>query len=204
MKHRSGALFALAALVLLPGCWVYSAHPLAETDDDITFDRALLGHWVQTDAGCTLRVSRFAEERFYRVEYSAPPEKHGDGCLLDTGHSATFEARLVEIGDNRFLDVLPADRTSMHHQMSLHSFYRVKVDTTRLTLTPLNHEWTRSQILQERFSLAGRQLEEENEAIVLTSTTKQLREFLRGYGNSVEAFTPEARLSFQRRPDASR
>ncbi len=197
---------AAAALLLLfvatqPACWVYSANSLAESDDQVTFDSNLLGSWVQPDTGCSVRIARFFEERFYRLDYAAPPTKKGDGCLLDPGHSASFEARLVEIGDNRFLDVLPADRQTQHHAMSLHSFYRLRVDSTALVLTPLKRDWVHSQVAGERLGLSGRALAADDDSVVLTSSTHQLRDFLRDYGNSTDAFAPDPRLVFQRRTE---
>ncbi len=191
------AVVAVLCLLLTGGCWVYTANPLAQSDDELQFDRALLGAWSQPESGCSLNISRFFEEKLYRVDYAAPPSRKGDGCLLDSGKSASFQGMLVEIADNRFLDIVPVDRQPMHHDMTLHSLYRVRVDSATLVLTPLNRDWILSQLEQDRLGLAGRTIADE--AVVLTSSTRQLRDFLRDYGNSVEAFPSQGQLAFQRR-----
>src|SRR5438876_1941711 len=171
---------ALLPLLLLAGCWVYAANPLAERPEDYTFDVRLLGTWVQPEAGCTLQLTRFFDQPRYAVHFAAPPEKKGDGCLLDEGQSATFEGWLAEIGEWRFLDITPVDRQPHHHDLPLHSFYRVRLDAGGLTLTPLDHEWLQGQLLQERPNLVGRTIPG-GDTIVLTSSTKQLRDFLRDF-----------------------
>lgn len=190
---------ALALALPLTGCWVYTANPLAERPEDYTFDVRLLGTWVQPDSGCTLQLTRFFDQPRYNVHYSAPPDKQGNGCLLDEGQSAMFEGWLAEIGDTRFLDITPVDRQPQHHDLPLHSFYRVRLDTAGvLTLTPLDHEWVQGQLLQERPNLVGRTIPG-GDNIVLTSSTKQLRDFLRDFGSNQDAFKPSGDLSFRRR-----
>ena len=195
------ALPALLAMLLLCGCWIYSVNPLAEREEDTTFDTKLLGTWWVPDTGCSLTVTRFFDEKVYRLEYAAPATKKLDGCLLDPGRSASFEGTLVEIGTNRFLDVQPVDRDVPHHEMTLHSFYRVqKLDPANMALVPLNHDWVQSQIEQEHLNMAGRMRGgENNDDIVITTSTKQLREFLQSYGGSDDAFQAEPKLVFQKK-----
>ena len=192
--RRLALVFLL--LLLLPACWVYSVHPLVADDDELAFDKELLGAWSDA-SGCALTFSRFFDEKMYRVVYAAPPAGPGGGCLIDRGQTAAFDGRMIEIGHFRFLDLFPVDRESRHHQIRLHSFYRIKVEREALQLTPLNLDWLRQQVREHRLSLEGR--DDADQAFVLTSITKDLQDFLRAYGGSEEAFSSARRLNFQRR-----
>lgn len=199
IRRLLSLLAALLALLPATGCWVYSVQPLVESDEELVFDRLLLGNWWQPRDGCSLVFSRFYEERTYRVVYASPPERKGKGCLLDEGRSAAFDGKLVEIGDTRYLDLYPVDREPKHHEVLLHSFYRIRVDASSLVLTPMNPEWIKSQVEQQRLALTGRV---SNERVVLTNSTKELRELLRTYGSSDELFSTASRQSYERRPGA--
>jgi hypothetical protein len=190
------ALLVVSCLLLLQGCWVYSVYPLAESDADLLFDKALPGNWMQEEAGCLITISRLAEERGYRLTYIAPNERKGEGCLLDAGKAATFQAGLVEIGQNRFLDLFPVDRTLDHHALQVHSFYRVSVDVRSLSLTPMNADWLKEQIRSNAVPVAARQ---ENDDLILSSSTRDLRTFLQAYGSNEQLFDPVRRLVFQRK-----
>jgi hypothetical protein len=170
---------------------------LAGSVDEAVFDKLLLGTWLQPAQGCAVSFTRFGDEKTYRVVYSA--SKDGKDCLLNDGHSASFTGTLVEIGSLRFLDVSPADREEMHHMLLTHSFYRVRVDATALQLTPLNFDWVQSQVQQDKLGLAG--ATRADSTLVLTSSTRQLRDFLRQYGGSDEAFSHGRRMDFERKTE---
>src|SRR5689334_21541069 len=123
---RSALAAAALACLFLCGCWVYSVQPLVAGDDELVFDKALLGAWWQPDAGCTVTLSRFHQEKMYRLVYAAPAKKSGGNCLLEAGRSAAFEALMIELNGTRFMDLYPVDREKLHHDLSLHSFYKVK------------------------------------------------------------------------------
>ena len=89
-RRACATAFALVCLLALTGCWVYTANPLAERDEDTMFDVNLLGNWWQPDSGCSLVISRLLDENTYHLHYAAPREKKGNGCLLDEGRSAAF------------------------------------------------------------------------------------------------------------------
>ncbi len=190
-------LFLLVVVLSETGCWVYSVQPLAESDADIVFDRLLLGNWWMPKSGCTVTFSHFYDERSYRVVYAAPPQRKDNGCLLDEGYSAVFEGKLVEIGGMHFLDLYPADREAQHHEALLHSFYRVQLAGNTFTATPMNPDWVKSQVEEQKFGVTGRA---DRDRVVLTMSTKDLREFLRVYGSEDQLFPTAARQQYERRP----
>ncbi len=199
LRRCVSIVLIFSALLLLPGCWVYSAYPLAETETDIVFDRALLGTWLQEE-GCVLTVTRLGEEKSYRISYAVPRETKGGGCLLKPGQSAGFLASVVDVNSVRFLDVYPADREPMHHMMYLHSFYKISLNGRTLTLMPMNRDWLKERIASGEVSLAARQQNGgEDDDLILTSSTHDLRSFLVSNAASEQLFAPAQKIVLQRK-----
>lgn len=189
---------AVAACVLLCGCWVYSVYPLTEGDDQLVMDKSLLGTWWQPEAGCTLTLSRFFEEKVYRVAYAAPPNRAGGGCLIENGRSAAFEGRLVKLNGYQFLDLYPADRETQHHDLALHSIYKVNRLGDRLSLVPFDFEWMKTQWRENKLSAPAK--EGEN-SLVLTLDTDALQHFVSDHAASDEAFNPGKQITFHKRSE---
>lgn len=200
MSRRVTASVAVitAACLLLCGCWVYSVQPLVAGDDELVFDKALLGTWWQPEAGCTVTLSRFYEEKVYRLVYAAPSNKIGGGCLLDPGRSAAFEARMIQLNGTRFMDVYPVDREKQHHDLSLHSFYKVKTLGDALTLMPIDFNWAKAQWQQSKLGVPAR---EGDESLVLTADTEALQKLVADHSDDEEAFSGKHQLVFHRRTD---
>ncbi len=190
---------ALAVLLLLPGCWVYSVYPLAESEQDLIFDKQLVGTWVQPDDGCSLTITRFFNESAYHVVYAAPGGKTENGCLVEPGNTAVFKGGLVDIGGRRYLDLFPIDRHDIHHTTRLHSFYKLKVEAGSLALTPMNVAWLDEQLHSNSLPVAAMRNES---GIILSAPTRELRAFLQNYGERDEVFTPDTRVQFRRKPES--
>jgi hypothetical protein len=175
----------LASVSLFQGCWVYSVYSLHEDDSETVFDSSLLGHWKQPEGGCVLLITDGGSGS-YQVQYIAPGVRQEDGCLLETGTSAGFQGRLVEVGGQRFLDVMPTERESRHHSIRVHSFFKVTLDAQSLALVPLDPEWLKQAVEGGQVELDA--LAESDGVHVITATSEELRAFLRDYGDNNEAF----------------
>lgn len=186
----------LASLVALSGCWVFSIYPLAGADDDLVFDKSLAGNWWNPQNRCFVSFTRFPDEKAYRVVYMVAKDA-GDGCWLDKGQSASFQGTVVELGGARFLDVTPSDMPLQNHMALTHSFYRLKVDLNSLTLTPMTHETIKSLVAADKL----RGIARADDIMVLTSNTKELREFIRQNANNADLWNSGGRLEFQRKFD---
>lgn len=198
LRAKFALAAALAACLLLCGCWVYTVQPLVVDEDDLVFDKALLGTWWQPEAGCTVTLSRFYEEKMYRLVYAAPSRKTGGGCLLDAGRSAAFEARMIQLSGVRFLYLYPVDREKLHHDLSLHSFYKVKTLGETLTLIPMDFDWAKAQWQQSKLGVPAR---EGDESLVLTADTDALQKLVSEHSDDDEAFSSKRQLVFHRRTD---
>ena len=92
MKSRAPIMLIGGLLLagwLLSGCWTLSLHPLY-TDSTLTFDERLIGIWKSEGATA---VFIQAGEKGYRIQY------------LEKDKSSLLEARLVQLGEQRYLDV---------------------------------------------------------------------------------------------------
>lgn len=184
----------LASLLALNGCWVFSVYPLAGPDDELVFDKLLSGNWWNAQNRCSVSFARWPEEKAYRVVYITGKDAT-DVCWLGPNSSASFTGTVVELAGIRFLDVVPSDLPLQNHMLLTHSFYRLKVDNTSLSLTPMNYELVEGLMRQDRLHGVMRS----DDIMVLTATTNELREFFRQNAASENLWQNGRKLEFQRR-----
>ncbi|PYV45031.1 MAG: hypothetical protein DMG94_12660 [Acidobacteria bacterium] len=128
------------------GCWVQSVYPFYE-DSDVIIDNKLVGDWSgQAELkDCSLRVSLDATSKSYTITLSGG-HPNGD-CRTNS-----IQGKLVQLGQQRFLDVVTADDKS---SPSLETLLRVESNTQQLTLTPLDAEWTADALTRRSSRLPG-------------------------------------------------
>lgn len=177
-----------AALLCAPGCLVLSLHP-AYDDETIAWDPGLLGAWIAADDKVTMDVER-GEWKSYRIRYVHPIE------------TATVTAYLTAIGDEHYLDVMPArgeDRGSF--LVPAHAVLRVALDADRLELTPLSYDWLADR-LRARQPVAGlNAVKDQKENALIVSPTARLRTWLRGLPSTGPMFGASAVFT-RKKPDA--
>lgn len=156
---------ALASL-LSPACLVVSLHPCYD-DDTIGWDPALLGSWHDADDRSSMEIER-GEWKSYRVKYVHPIE------------SGTLTGYLTAVGDDRFLNVMPArgeDRGSF--LIPVHATVRMRLDGDRLELTPLSYDWLSGRV-RSGTRIPGLHVTlDQKENALITSPTAELRAWLR-------------------------
>ena len=159
-------LLLAVVLVTAPGCLVLSLHP-AYDDESLGWVPELLGDWQNHDDNASLLISR-GEWRSYKLRYVHP---------IETGELTGY---LTAIGDERYLDVMPArgeDRGAF--MLPLHGVIRVRLEGDRLELTPLSFDWFFERAKQ-RAGVAGlRTAVDQKENVLLTSPSAALRTWLR-------------------------
>ena len=159
-------LLVILAMTCAPGCLVVSLSPLYQ-DESIGWDASLLGSWQDVDDKSSMEIER-GEWKSYRIKYVHP---------IETG---TLTGYLTAIGDDRFLDVMPArgeDRGSF--LVPVHAVLRLRLDGNRLELTPLSYDWMNER-LRAGTRIAGLNvvLDQKENALVV-SPTAVLRGWLR-------------------------
>jgi hypothetical protein len=155
-----------AATAASPGCLVLSLNPAYDAET-IGWEPALLGAWADADDKSSMDVEG-GEWKSYRIKYVHP---------IETG---TLTGYLTIIGDDRFLDVMPArgeDRGSF--VIPAHVVLRVKLDGDRLELTPLSYDWMNERLRAgTRIPGVAAVLDQKDNALFV-SPTAALRAWLR-------------------------
>ncbi len=192
-------ILALLALLIFPGCWVFSFSPVFE-EKDLAFDASLAGTWWQPRPGCTLVITTDVKDRSYLLDYSSPKTQSDGECLFDSGEQFKFSGHLFELKDRLFLDIVPAEEKTCFPCVPLHSTYQVGLDKASLALTPLNDKWLETEISRKTVSVETAKTPEYD--LILTAGTADLKELYTKYMNDKEAFRPMPELTFERKATA--
>jgi hypothetical protein len=159
-------LLLAIALSLAPGCLVLSLNPVYD-GDTIGWDPALLGSWQDDDDRSSMDIER-GEWKSYRIKY------------VHTIETGTLTGYLTSIGNDRFLDVMPArgeDRGSF--LVPVHAIVRVELDGDRLQVVPLSYDWIKDR-MTARTPVAGlAAVFDQKENVLLVPPTAALRSWLR-------------------------
>jgi hypothetical protein len=153
--------------VAIVGC-VPTLHPVY-TDQDLTFDPAVLGIWRQQDSTATWNFTKGGEKE-YLLTYTD-----------NEGRSGNFTARLADVGGVRFLDLFPVkeDLASSEfykfHLMPIHTVYIVRETSPELQLSGFDLNWLDEYLGQNPEAL---QHSTYNGQRLITASTDELQAFL--------------------------
>jgi len=193
-------ILALASLLVLPSCWVYSIEPLYEkglshADPDLIFDQSLVGAWTQLDNDCLWILTITANQPAYEMNMAPAPE-----CKTEE-KATNYEGHLVKLGSHRFLDVSPRSREVCDLCLPLHTFFLVSQENETIGLVPLDRDWLAQATTDKKVSLTHLATQESYDAITLTASSRELKEFVRKYADDKAAFKPDSgvKLKFKRR-----
>lgn len=198
-KRWLGSAVMLLVLPFLTGCWVQSVYPFYE-DSDVIVDNTLAGEWIGEGElkNCLLTISLELSVKIYSI--AAKPTVAGSEAHSDCD-SGTLKARLAQVGQQRFVDIVPdGDNSWTPLDMIL------KLDTYKqhLALTPLDAEWIADAITRKSAKLQGRIGGAADSfpvgwmTVTLVSSTSDLREFLRQHADDKRAFSETGRMEFRR------
>ena len=195
---------AAAALLVLPGCWVYSVEPLYEAklsrpDPDLTFDPAITGSWlyVGKDDDCLWTLAITAEQQVYELTMAPASNCKGEE------KTTRYEGHLVKLDSHRFLDVAPSSAEVCDLCLPLHSFFVMSQGNDTLTLIRVSDDWLSTAIAQQKVTLAhlgdGDRVREITNDVTLTASSKDLKAFVRKYADDKAAFPPDPSFVFKRK-----
>ena len=193
MKNLKFVFIALIFTVLLAAC-VPSLHPLY-TEKDLVFDKELVGTW-ETEG--QIWDFNSVDDKYYKLVYTDNSEKSSDGnngigslFTGSAGTSAKFEARLVKLGENYYLDLYPEDFLKnentllMLHIVPCHTFMKVKIENNKFNYQMFNGEW-----FQELVAKSPEILSHENidGSVLITASTAELQKFIIDYSENDKLF----------------
>ena len=170
--------FCTAVILLGGGCFTTTMYPLY-TDDTIISNSALIGTWIEAESGEILKFTE-SEEKSYKLVY-----------IDEDGRTGHFEAHLLKLGDNMFLDLYPAEEkinwndAYKEHFLLLHSFIYVEEVEPILKLAMLEPEWLEKFLKENPRAVAHEKIDG---SYILTAASKQLQSFIIEYARPDEAF----------------
>jgi hypothetical protein len=183
LQTKIGLTIILAGLILLPGCWTYSLHPLSENDDQhLAYDPLLEGVWQPGDSDCSKIViagdSKAQQYTVTLIDLEKSPKCNG------TEPGIRFATRLVQLGADRFLDVVPSGDAAGIGALPAHSVFKVFLNADSLALVPLSDSWLCGTSEAEQANL-GECLDGD---FVLTAHTDVLQEFVKNHADDGGVF----------------
>ena len=178
---RAVKLLVIAAiLTAFPACWTYSLHPIVEENDPhLIYDSALEGTWEvgngQNDP--TLIVTGDAK----LLTYSLRLVKSSETIVHDEAPDVRFDAKMVQLGANRFLDALPQGDAQGIGSLPAHNILKVTFNHDSLSLMLPSEDWLCNAT---RLKLG----ECTNGDYLLTAPTEILQAFLQKHGSDNDLF----------------
>jgi hypothetical protein len=187
----------LAALLVLPGCWVVSIHGLYEEpsidsprqDPDLVFDQSLTGSWSATEDKCTTLLTIASKDEVYDLQST----EQGEGCS-DAGKKDHRQGRLVKLDTYYFLDVSPLPDDVCEMCLAEHWIFLVRFDKDTLSFTAIDSDWLKKSLAAKKVALAT--LPDDSDTIIASS--KDLKAFCRKFAGNKAVFKPESTSTFKR------
>jgi len=160
------SIIVLGLLVLLTGC-IYQIHPLY-TEKDVIFEPGLNGVWLEAQE--TWNFSSYTDSSGYY-----------DLIIKDEKKKKwKFEAVLLRINGNIFLDIIPEFPDCMDNEfiemnfLPVHCCFYVKQIKPALQIAWLNPEYIKRMSENDSSTI---RYETSNDNVILTASTEELQEF---------------------------
>ena len=158
---------AIAGLILTSGCSsLVSLQPFV-TAEQSTFDERLVGIWSDVDRESTYLIKRDAHR--YRI------------TAMDASETLRYEARLLQAGDLKILDVVRSDGDDS--RLPVHFAIRVWIEGPVLRFGTLDSDWFKDEVRQSLpvQAVDGR--------IVITAPSAAVEALLLQIGRDARAYT---------------
>jgi len=174
---KANCVLAFLVVGILAGCYVPSIHPLY-TKQDVIFNPALVGQWVEAEKGKSQWVFVQKEDKAYGLRITQEDKK-----------VYVFTAYLLKVGDYHYLDLFPDteddtnDSFLLKSMLPVHTFIRIKQLTPTLEVEVMNSDWL-AKMLKESPELIKHEKmpvgekDKEEYLTVLTAQPKELQAFL--------------------------
>ncbi|PKP35674.1 MAG: hypothetical protein CVU00_01215 [Bacteroidetes bacterium HGW-Bacteroidetes-17] len=187
MKRKIFAI-TIVIVLFLSGC-IQSLHPLYFKKDRITLD-ILEGKWL-SESNDTWEFKKVKDEPSYILKYT---ESKKEGEQKPQPSIAFFEANVIKLEGNYFIDLYPADNEQLDdlttllsvHLVLAHTFLKLKIENNQLHVYQMNPDWLDNLFKENKIRISHEVVDENK--IILTSSTKELQKFIIKYADSEGAF----------------
>ena len=182
-RQRVFVAIAVAALLVLSGCWTYSLHPLYRDDDPaLIYEPALEGTWKSGHDDLLLIITGDSKSQEYTLRL-VNGDKSKSGSVADDPFDLVYSARLVQLAAVRFLDAMPQGN-GIPGAMAAHSVFRVTMQDGALFLSPLGVDGLCSAPEAEQ-AVLGQCIHGD---FILTAPTDVLQDFVRDHSDDEGLF----------------
>jgi hypothetical protein len=190
-------LIIAAAVSIFPACWTYSLHPIAEENDPhLIYHPALEGTWQAGNGQDDPTLIVTGDPKL--LSYSLRLVKSSETNVHDDAPDIRFDAKMVQLGANRFLDALPQGDAQGIGSFPAHNILKVTLNHDTLALVLPSEDW----LCNATHLKLG---ECTNGDFLLTAPTDILQGFLQKHGSDSELFPkPSDDAVFHRVPEAGR
>lgn len=187
-------LVIATVLTAFPACWTYSLHPIAEENDPhLVYDPALEGTWQAGNAQDDTRMIVTGDPKL--LSYSLRLARSSEINVHDNDPDIRFDAKMIQLGANRFLDALPQGDAQGLGSFPAHNILKVTLNHDSLALVLPSEGW----LCNATHLKLG---ECTNGDFLLTASTDILQGFLQKHGSDSELFSkPSDDEVFHRVPE---
>ena len=179
--------FILISVLFVAAC-IPSLNPLY-TEADLITDPALTGTWEDKETGETWTFSN-CEKLKYALVHVDPDGRRGE-----------YDARLVKVGDKRFLDIVPVRSAIQQNDLykdrfiATHTFIHIVSRESTVEISYMEPRWLKDFLAENPNAIRH---EKFNGEIVLTSSAKETQKFLLANMTTRGAFSVATELARKR------
>jgi hypothetical protein len=181
MKYMKKLILWMPAVALLmTGCGsIVSVSPLY-SDETITQNPGLIGTW-QASTGDDILLVRAGDNKTYQALYTS---------MKDSASTMLFQVQLVKLQGTLYADLV---RDTSGWAIPGHAFAQISLSGDTLSVSFLDSDWLKQEILSERPAAAG--LNQGN-LLILPDSTAALQQMVSKYADDPRAIDGGA--EFQR------
>ena len=179
------AKLAIACLLMIAGCAPNTIHPIY-TDQDLIFDPALLGMWVDPDSPDESLQFTAAGSKSYRLVNSD-----------SNGVRGSFHAHLAAVAGHTFINVYPEEPDTAANEyyrsrlILTHAFLLVDSIAPALQIRAMESDWLREYLAQHPDAIGHVEVDG---VILITAPTEDLQRFVLQHIATEGAFSDPTRL----------
>lgn len=183
---RLGTIISIMAL-MAQSC-ISSLHPLY-TEDDLVFDRNLIGTWIDKDSN------------EYKIDVRKPkknikPDSISYILTYEEGKPADFLLHLLKLEKYHYVDIEMKSYETENsmvdlHIFPVHTFAKIKVEKDSIILQTFNFQFITKLLKENKIKI---KCEIPNENLILTGSPEEMQKFIIKYADHKDLYDKPSTL----------